>query len=422
VTGNGDGGVTVENLLDRIRAEVAHRRGVQPAAPPLHGVALEPDFQHLQVLLSQARRVADVGTAVPPFGTFGPVRRVLARGVTRTLYFFLQVISVDQRVFNGLILKLLHSLSAGLHRGETELNARLDHLAGLLADNQARLGRLAADTVASATQVEAERARSERARDLELAGLRAGLETLRQCLAGFEDASPGGTLAASYPPETLAALYVAFEDRFRGDRASIAQRVREHLPVVQAAGAGTAERPILDLGCGRGEWLEVLSEAGLCARGVDTNLLMVQQCRARGLDVAGADALDHLRALPDASCGAVTAVHLVEHLPFHDLLALLDETARVLAPGGVAIFETPNPYNLLVGACTFHTDPTHRQPLAPDVLQFLAETRGLTRVEVRALYRSPAVPTFSADTPALLRRLEPALTAPEDIAVVGFRS
>ena len=202
-------------------------------------------------------------------------------------------------------------------------------------------------------------------------------------------------------------MYAAFIDRFRGKREAIIERVRTYLPVVQAAGAGTAQRPVLDLACGRGEWLEVLREAQLHARGVDSNPVLIEQCRASGFEVAGGEILDYLRAAADASYGAVTALHVAEHLTFTALVAVLDEIVRVLAPGGVAIFESPNAYNLLVGACTFHTDPTHHQPLAPEVLHFLAEARGLTRLEIRSLPRSPALPALADDAPALLRRLGP---------------
>jgi O-antigen chain-terminating methyltransferase len=217
-------------------------------------------------------------------------------------------------------------------------------------------------------------------------------------------------------------LYAAFIDRFRGSRAAIIERVRTYLPVVQAVGAGTAQRPVLDLACGRGEWLEVLREAQLHARGVDDNPVLIEHCRASGFEVAGGDLLDYLRAAADASYGAVTALHVAEHLSFTALITVLDEIVRVLAPGGVAIFESPNAYNLLVGACTFHVDPTHHQPLAPDLLHFLAEARGLTRVEIRPLPRSPALPALPDDAPELLRRLAPHLAASEDYAVIGYRN
>ncbi len=181
----------------------------------------------------------------------------------------------------------------------------------------------------------------------------------------------------------LDALYVTFEDRFRGDRADIKQRVTVYLPIISAAQVGTPDTPIVDIGCGRGEWLELLKERGLTACGVDLNRIMVNECRERGFEVVEADALQYLRELPEKSLGAVTGMHIIEHLPMAMLVALLDETLRVLRPGGVAIFETPNPENLVVGACNFYMDPTHRNPLPPPMIEYLVEARGFVRVEIR---------------------------------------
>ena len=251
------------------------------------------------------------------------------------------------------------------------LNAELEvALARHRRDVDAQMASMQAD-VAALRNADLETALARHRRDVDAQMARVQ-EDLAAALSGGGPLHPTARRSAkradrSPPlPADLAGLYAAFEDRFRGSREAIIERVREHLPIVEAAGAGTADRPVLDLGCGRGEWLEVLREAGLRGRGVDSNPVLVEQCRGRGLDVAFGDVLAHLRGLPDASVGAVTAVHVVEHLPFTTLVDLVDETVRVLAPGGVAIFETPNVQHLLVGACAFHTDPTHELPLAPD--------------------------------------------------------
>ncbi len=165
------------------------------------------------------------------------------------------------------------------------------------------------------------------------------------------------TAFADEADHLLNAMYVSFEDRFRGDRADIKQRVAVYLPMIEAAQVGTLDAPIVDVGCGRGEWLELLKERSLTARGVDLNRIMVNECRERGFEVVEADALHYLRELPDNSLGAVTGMHIIEHLPLPTLIALLDESLRVLRPGGLAIFETPNPENLMVGACNFCTNP-----------------------------------------------------------------
>ncbi len=177
----------------------------------------------------------------------------------------------------------------------------------------------------------------------------------------------------------LDAMYASFEDRFRGTRADIKQRATIYLPFVLAAKAGTGSSPIVDLGCGRGEWLEVLRDEGLLGRGVDTNRVFLHSCREMSLDVIESDALEYLRGLKPNSVGAVTSFHLIEHLPMDVLIAMIDETLRVLKPSGIVVLETPNPENLQVGACNFYTDPTHRNPMPPILTEALLELRGFVR-------------------------------------------
>src|SRR3989442_11358235 len=118
-----------------------------------------------------------------------------------------------------------------------------------------------------------------------------------------------------------------------------------YLPLIKQHGIGSREMPILDVGCGRGEWLELLKEQKLRGGGVDSNRVLVGQCVERGLEVAEEDLINHLTRLNDASLGAVTGFHLIEHLPIDTLIQFLNQTVRVLKPGGAVIFETPNPQN-----------------------------------------------------------------------------
>ena len=180
----------------------------------------------------------------------------------------------------------------------------------------------------------------------------------------------------------LDAFYVAFEEQFRGSREDIYNRLNFYLPWIKKAQVGTEESPILDVGCGRGEWLELLRESGYTARGLDLNRVMIEQCHLRGLEGIESDVIAYLQSLPSNSLGAVTGFHIIEHLPFEVLINLLDEAVRVLHSGGLVIFETPNPENLLVGACNFYSDPTHRNPLFPPTLKFLVEQRGLVDVQL----------------------------------------
>jgi 2-polyprenyl-3-methyl-5-hydroxy-6-metoxy-1,4-benzoquinol methylase len=219
----------------------------------------------------------------------------------------------------------------------------------------------------------------------------------------------------------LDALYVSLEDQFRGSREEIKDRFRIYLPIIKEARLGTEEMPMLDVGCGRGEWLELLKEQNLQAQGVDVNRILVENCREQGLDVIERDVIVHLRSLPDASLGAVTGFHIIEHLPFEVVVKLIDEIVRVLKPGGVAILETPNPENLLVGSHTFYLDPTHRNPLPSALVKFIAEARGLCRVEVMNLHSLDAYRVEDTGL-ELTKRVNEYFYGPQDYAVVGWKA
>lgn len=156
------------------------------------------------------------------------------------------------------------------------------------------------------------------------------------------------------------------------------------------------------------------------------NRLFVEACRGRGLDVEHADALAALRALPEASVGALTSMHLIEHLSFETVIALLDEAKRVLRPGGLLLLETPNPENLLVGACWFYTDPTHRNPIPPEALRWIVESRGFHAVRIERLTTARDMPwpgPVANDLPgaSTINAMSEHFTAAPDYAVLGLR-
>ena len=214
----------------------------------------------------------------------------------------------------------------------------------------------------------------------------------------------------------LDALYASFEDQFRGDREEVKERLRVYLPLLREA---KVSEDVLDIGCGRGEWLELLREEGMAARGVDHNRVFVERCRQSGLDVTEEDALRYLRGLPDESLNVITSFHTVEHLPFETLIRWLDESARALKPGGLLILETPDPENFMVGSCSFYADPTHRNPIPSPTLKFLLESRGLYRTRVMKLRPWDAA-RIEGDTEIVKRFNEYFYSAP-DYAIIGWK-
>lgn len=214
-------------------------------------------------------------------------------------------------------------------------------------------------------------------------------------------------------------FYVALEDKFRGSREEIIERLKVYLPRIAQAKIGTQNLPILDIGCGRGEWLELLRDGGYVARGLDINQLMLDQCKTGGLDVIEADALTYLKSQPDASLGAVTGFHLIEHLPFPVLINLIEESVRVLQPGGVVIFETPNPQNALVGTHNFYIDPSHLKPLPSVLVKFILEHSGLQQVEIINLH--PYDESFKLTGSPVAERFNEYFYGSQDYGVIGYK-
>jgi SAM-dependent methyltransferase len=215
------------------------------------------------------------------------------------------------------------------------------------------------------------------------------------------------------------AFYVAFEDRFRGTREEIRDRLGVYLPLLAKAGI-TSSDLILDLGCGRGEWLELLQEHNYTAKGVELNRVTIAECKSKNLEVESGDAIAYLQSLQSESVGVVTGFHLIEHLPFPQLLQLFAETIRILRPGGLAIFETPNPQNVVVGSKTFYLDPTHRNPLPSELTQFLLERTGFEPVNI--LYLHPCEENVRIPEKSIIaERFNEFFYGHQDYAVIGYK-
>ena len=198
-------------------------------------------------------------------------------------------------------------------------------------------------------------------------------------------------VAASAPPsttptppsalDTLSHKYVGFEDAFRGSPEAIRARLSDYVALF----AGASD--VLDIGCGRGEFLGLLREQGVSGRGIDLNDAMVEVCQEKGLQATKADALSYLRGLADGSLGGLFAAQVVEHLEPAYLTHLLEVAFEKLRPGAPIVLETINPACWFAFFESYIRDITHVRPLHPDTLKFLLIASGFNQIEIR--YRVP---------------------------------
>jgi SAM-dependent methyltransferase len=299
--------------------------------------------------------------------------KAFAKRVLRKLMrWYVEPFAADQRMFNDAVLKLVDALSA---RAD-EAGASRAHGERLLNELEERLARL------------------------ERRGRSAG-ETVRATVA----AQPS---AAAVPD------YFAYESRMRGSVDAIRERQRPYVELFRDAA------PVLDVGCGRGELVGLLRDAGIAARGIDADADMVAYARGDGLDVEQADAVAYLENLADASLGGVFMGQVVEHLPAATLAHVLELALRRLRPGGIFAAETINPLSPLA-LRNYFADLTHAQPLVPETLELLARQVGFVDVEIRFL-NEPAERLTEPEDPVIaanVRRLNELLFGPLDYALVA---
>jgi len=287
----------------------------------------------------------------------------LARGKKAVLR-LLRFLWRDQGTFNTLSLQASSAVVAAL-ASQRESIERLSSEAGRVDRAQASLDREVAQWSASWQR-------------------RAAIQDAR--LAELEKASSGGVRAdhaveaapaSAIPP----GVYSLFEERFRGSPEEIAKRQQGYLLDLKEIPG-----PVLDVGCGRGELLRLLSDSGIAASGIEVNPIAVEECRKNGLEVEKGDAIAALARRPAGSLGAVVALQVVEHWPPEAIFVFLREARRALAAGGVLIAETINVGSISAWKA-FYLDPSHVRPVPAETLAFLAEAAGFT--QTRIVYNAP---------------------------------
>ena len=317
---------------------------------------------------ARARSAAEQFWAVtaerPPHG--GAAARFVKRTLRRALRWYVEPLAQQQRSFNDAVLKLIDALGEELDRVTAERGER-ERLVRELEERVLRLER-----------------RGQPSNDLSQA-----------------------TSVASQPRAEALPDYFAFESRMRGPTEVVRERQRVYLDDFCDAA------PVLDVGCGRGELLALLRDAGVESRGVDADADMVAFARGEGLDVEQADLLEALGQTNDVSLGGLFAGQVVEHLPPDALARFLELAHAKLRAGGVLVLETINPLSPLA-LRNYFADLTHAQPLVPETLALLVRNAGFRDLETRFLTEPPRPEGLDASVADIL-------FAPLDYAIVAHR-
>jgi SAM-dependent methyltransferase len=293
-------------------------------------------------LASSARELAQRGPA--PASGRGP-RRLARRLVLR----FLRPYTTHQRRVDEELVEALHTLDARVRELERH------DLDGFTADVVAALDSL--------------RSRLDETEPV-IAGARAQPYVAPGALEQFRDPFAGVVLGYRDGGHPHEGGYAAFEDVFRGPEQRVKERQQIYLELLDG------RTPVLDAGCGRGEFLDLLRERGLVYTGVDIDPEMVERCRAKGHEDVVLDAAsDYLERQPEASLGAVFSTQVIEHMSFAELARFMRLSHRALAPGGLFVAETINPH-APHALKTFWVDPTHHHPLFPEVSVTLCRLAG----------------------------------------------
>lgn len=432
------------DALAYIGRAAAHVDGEKAAGVVAPQPEADPALRAARHRLHEAAAVAHVGTDIPPDARLKPVKQALLAAV--------RPVTSHQRPFNEQILAAISGLadSVGASVRDVELQkqhttriqagvATFDLTLDELVEDVRQLSARTAGLADAVNDLRSEVAEGIAAQSQQIGAVRSELATIRSkqnlVFRTARAALAAGGLEVDQLTELsreltkgYEELYEDLEDTFRGTREAVQAKVAPYIDDVRSVmGRG----PVVDVGCGRGEWLELLRDAEIEAYGVDSNEVVVERCVARGLDARFGDALANLRGLPEGSVRAVTTFHVAEHLSLDTLVGLVDAALVALKPGGLLIVETPNPTNLIVGAASFYLDPTHLKPLHPQFLQFLVEARGFAETEVRYLNAEDAprlapddlAPTDdAARTQLLVDRINWSLSGPLDYAVVARKA
>lgn len=420
----------IRGIQERVRAE--HPQG------EAHGVRLIDLTPVIRARDAAEGKVAAIGTVNPrPPGLVNDIAQSLKRFVSRALNWHVR----EQIEFNRAALRCIEALTEALN----DANRSVAELAGLLeparanaveardlsshwiawrsewerklSANEMQFLRSVADLQgafqhrASLMESNFREIASAQHKDFTAAVERSGDDIQKRFWVNFEkiqiefqqlihhelrlirqraQIATAGTPSPAAPPaprdETPDIDWLLFAQKFRGSEEAVRTSFERYVPRFRGC-----ER-VLDIGCGRGEFLSLMKDAGIAAAGIDLNAESVAQCRAKGLEASRTDLFEYLEAQPPDSIGGIFCSQVIEHLAPASLARLMSLCASRLKHSAPIVFETPNPECLAVFATHFYLDPTHRKPIPPALLCFYLEEAGLGQIEVTRL--APAVETM----------------------------
>ena len=447
--------IDIEELMERMRESVRQRRSAS-SVPPFDRDQTAADFEYLRT----GYDIGDVSFVShrPVLGLFAvTIKKVLRKLLTPVLARQTAYNAANARVIAGITawfeqqaealgtindrLDVVERSQIRLREDVSEIHVQLrelrDNASGVHVQLREEILALGSQLLATESQLGEGLRVVQQSSGAARERVSSGERKLRRILHILQTGQPrdtprepeaGGERPTLPPPELEPAFdYAGFEERFRGTQEDIKERHRAYVEFFER------QENVLEIGSGRGEFLELLAEAGIKARGVDLDLDMVLLCREKGLDVVEADAFAYLQALPDDSLGGIFAAQVIEHLDVDQIVSLPKLCHRKLRRGGVLLLETLNPECLSVHYRWFWMDPTHTRLIHPETLKFLFESAGFTGARCRFQpppSTSPSIPPLTLhDQPTTelhrfneaIQHLSALLFASTDYAVIGTK-
>jgi 2-polyprenyl-3-methyl-5-hydroxy-6-metoxy-1,4-benzoquinol methylase len=462
---------SVETIVRRVQQRLRQRRRVstldveepvleQDELEQFSNIHLAPDFFFQ---LDYAARIFD------PRDTPGNTRFVF---IKKAIQRDMRVYTTRQVEFNATVVRVLNKLFDVLHeivekfnyfrRAEVNLTRRMEYNETMVGNTLKMLHHqrqriesvegFSRDLYQHRTRLEAleeaERQLNRRVSGLEdlrnrlehaLAENAALRQRLEQALARVAPTPPPAAAGVPAAPADVAPalsaeqahtqllndyLYFPYLNEDRSIEDVIRERVRHYLPFFSATTPPQPPGYLVDIGCGRGEFMDICRDANLPCKGIDINEDMVRHCGDKGHDVTQAGAVAYLQAQADASLRGIISCHVIEHMPAVEMLAFLRLCVRKLAPGGRLVLETPNPKSIF-GLSMFYRDFTHEKPIHPQTMKFLLQELGMQRVDVEELHKAPehleTAIAGNAVISANFRKLDAMVFGYLDYAVMAIR-